>query len=149
MTSENHSRTQQTAAFPKGTFIGLAVLVSILVAAVLLADYFGDKSPPYRRAIALTGMICGIGSVTGWLVSRIPFQTAGIALSTGLAGVFFRLSMPLAMLVWLQSEDYGFRQSGAYGLLAFFYLILLATDIILNIIWSRKATHSRKKIAVN
>ena len=60
MTSENHSRTQQTAAFPKGTFIGLAVLVSVLAAAVLLADYFGDKSPPYRRAIALTGMICGI-----------------------------------------------------------------------------------------
>ena len=149
MTNKNHSTPQQTAAFPKGTFIGLTILVSVLVAAVLLADSYGDKSLSYRRAIALTATICGIGSVSGWLVSRIPFQTAGIALSTGLAGVFFRLSMPLAMLVWLQSEDYGFRQSGAYGLLAFFYLILLATDIILNIIWSRKGTHSRRRIAVN
>jgi hypothetical protein len=115
----------------------------MLSAATLFALALGDGTSSFRRAVAITAVVCGAGSGVGWMISRLPCRNPATAVAASLAAVFLRLAIPLAALAWLQTEGHALREAGADRLLAGFYLLLLATDIVLNIMWSKKTAGCR------
>lgn len=133
----------------RGTLIGAVALLAVLAAGVLLAFAFGDGTPPYLRAVAITATVCGSGSLAGWVIARRPYRSPAGMVAGGLAAIFFRLTLPLAALAWLQAEAHGLRDAGAGELLVGFYLLLLATDIVLNIMWSQEGRGCRRRKDAN
>lgn len=125
------------------TMIGVVVLLAVLSAAATVTLFAGDGTRSFRRAVAFTAAVCGTASIGGWLIARVPFRAAATGVAASLAAVVLRLAIPLAALAWLQTEGEALREAGADHFLVIFYLLLLATDIVLNILWSKKAASSR------
>jgi hypothetical protein len=125
------------------TFSGAVVLLGILGVAVLITLSTGDGTPSLYRAVAFTATVCGAAALTGWLVSRWPCRSPATAVAASLAAVLVRLAVPLAALAWLQTGGVNLRAAGADRLLAVFYLALLASDIVLNIMCGEKHVGSR------
>lgn len=134
---------QSTVVGRRGTALGVVVLLAVLSAATLLTLSTGDGTPSFRRAVAFTTAVCGVASIGGWLISRLPCRNPATSVAASLAAVLLRLTIPLAALAWLQTEGEALREAGADGFLVVFYLLLLAADILLNILLSRKAASSR------
>lgn len=143
MTPGAQSTTPTLATDLRRTLIGAVVLLAMLSAATLFTLALGDGTSSFRRAVAFTAVVCGAGSGVGWMISRLPCRNPATAVAASLAAVFLRLAIPLAALAWLQTEGHALREAGADRLLAGFYLLLLATDIVLNIMWSKKTAGSR------
>lgn len=159
MTSHDKPRqamSQQPEAFApisvartRSAVIGAIVLLAVLAGAVLVALAAGDGTPSSRRAVAFAAAVCGGGAVGGWLISRWPHRQPAIVVAAGLAAVFFRLAAPLVALAWLQTDGQALQAAGAERMVASFYLALLATDIVLNILWAEKRSDSRSATLPN
>ncbi|MDA1041118.1 MAG: hypothetical protein O3A37_12640 [Planctomycetota bacterium] len=135
--------TAISAHRPRAAVIGTSVLLAVLAAAVVIALATGDGTPSSRRAVAFTAAVCGVGAVTGWLISRWPCRNPATAVAAGLTAVCFRIATPLVALAWLQTGGQALRAAGANLLLVGFYLALLATDVVLNVLWAEKRAASR------
>jgi drug/metabolite transporter superfamily protein YnfA len=133
----------------RGTVAGVVVLLITLTAAILFALATGDGTPSFRRAVAFTAAVCGVGAVGGWVISRWPHRNPANAVAGSLAAVFLRLAVPLSTLAWLQTGGQAFRAAGGDRLVATFYLLLLATDIVLNIMMAKKNVGSRRATTAN
>jgi hypothetical protein len=138
MTHEPINARPPTTALRRTTRRGAVVLLGVLTAAVLVALAAGDGSPSFHRAVAFTTAVCGGAALAGWIVSRWACRSPATAVAASLAAVLVRLAAPLAALGWLQSGGETLRVAGADRLLVSFYLALLATDIVLNIMWRQK-----------
>ncbi len=127
---------------------GGLVLLSVLVFATVAALATGDGTRSYRHAVAFAAAVCGGGSLGGWLASRWPYRTPAAAVAGGLAGVFLRITPPLAALAWLEGKGGDAGEAGADRLLIGLYLLMLAADVALNVVWSlRFHRPGREKIA--
>ena len=129
---------------------GVAVLLGVLAAAVGGAIAILGASPPQIRAIALAAGVAGGGAIAGWLVARWGRgKAAGLAVAGGLAATLMRLFPVLVALGWVVSRNEGVGEGRADILLVFFYLALLATDVLLNIIGGAETRPSRSGTTPN
>lgn len=119
------------------TVVGAAVLAGVLAVASGLAIAGGGQHPRSGEAVAFAAMICLVGALGGWTTARWPTANPAIGVAKGLGAVALRIFLPLAALGWLQSGGGELREAGADRLLLFFYLALLATDILLHIMGRR------------
>ena len=131
------------------TLIGTVTLATVLAAATGLAIATGGDQPRLGEAVGFAAAVCLVGSFGGWLIARWPATNPANGVAKGLGAVTLRIFLPLAALGWLQSEDNGLREAGADRFLLFFYLALLATDILLHIIGSRNLPGISGKKTVN
>ncbi len=141
-------------AFRRRTALGAAVLVALLACLVAgariawvgqaPADGSGGTVAERTRALVVVATACAVASLGGWLLPRLGATDPALAVSRSLAGVALRLLLPLALLGALSApreawpEAATLREAGAAGVLVVFYLSLLATDILLNIMWGPK-----------
>lgn len=130
------------------TLFGMAALAVVLAAASSLALATGGKEPQLGQAVGFAAAVCLFGGFGGWIVARWPVRNPAIAVAKGLGAVTLRIFLPLIALGWLQSGGGWLRAAGADRFLLFFYLALLAADIVLHIIGSRNFSRSSgEKIA--
>ena len=119
------------------TLFGTAALAVVLAGASSLALATGSKEPRLGEAVGFAAAVCLFGGFGGWIVARWPARNPAIAVAKGLGAVTLRIFLPLVALAWLQSGGGWLRAAGADRFLLFFYLALLATDIVLHIIGAR------------
>jgi hypothetical protein len=146
-------RTAATAAAArfrsgKKTLQGAAILLAVLALLAAAAIAHGGPSrlggPEWLRAVAVVAGVCGVSSLGGWIVARLGAEGPALAVSGSLGGIALRLLLPLLLLGWLSVDPTTapaagkLREAGAGGLLVVFYLTLLATDILLHIMWGPK-----------
>lgn len=117
----------------RGTLAGFVILSGVLTAAVVVALGCGDGRPEWRRAVGFAAAVTAVGSLCGWLAARRPAPNPAAALAAGLGATALRLIPPLAALAWLSDRGSTLREAGAGGLVVVFYLVLLATAILLHI----------------
>jgi len=127
------------------TLFGTAVLAAVLAGATGLAIAAGGKTPRTGEAIAFAATICLAGGVGSWVVARWPTVNPALGVAKGLGAVTLRIFLPLAALGWLQTGGSGLREAGADRFVLFFYLALLATDILLHIMGDRELRGIRGK----
>ncbi len=127
----------------RAAVIGTFVILAVLVIAVIIALAAGEGTPSSRRAVAFTAVVCGGGAVAGWLISWWPCRTPATKVAAGLGAMVSRITAPLVALAWLQTGGRALHASGADRLLVGFYLTLLATDVVLNVLWAEKRAASR------
>jgi hypothetical protein len=136
--SESRKQTLQ------GAGILLAVLALVSAAAIAHGGPTRLGGPEWLRAVALVAGVCGVSSLGGWFVARLGAGGPALAVSGSLGGIALRLVLPLLLLGWLSADPAAIpaagrlRAAGAGGLLVVFYLTLLATDILLHIMWGPK-----------
>lgn len=141
---EPHQRGDERAKTLLGTLILLAVLATVSVVALIHGGPDRQGGPEWQRAVAIVAGVCGVSSLGGWLVARLGAGGPALAVSGSLGGIALRLLLPLLLLGWLSVDPTTapqagrLRQAGAGGLLVVFYLTLLATDILLHIMWGPK-----------
>ncbi len=131
------------------TLFGTAALAVVLAAASSLAVATGGKEPRLGEAVGFAAAVCLFGGFGGWIVARWPARNPAIAVAKGLGAVTLRIFLPLVALGWLQSGGGWLRAAGADRFLLFFYLALLATDIVLHIIGSRNFSGRRGEKMAN
>lgn len=117
----------------RGTLLGAAILAAVLAAACVLALAVGGDRPRWVEAVFFATAIAGMGAIGGWLVARRPAANPAAAVATALGATVLRIIPPLAGLAWLADRGTPLREAGAGGLLIGFYLVLLATGILLHI----------------
>ena len=122
-----------TAAATRVTIVGAAVLAAALAAAAATALAVGSGDPRWPSAVAFATAITAFGGLGGWLAARTPATNPAMAVAAGLGATALRLLPPLAGLAWLTERGADLREAGAGGLLVGFYLVLLATAILLHI----------------
>jgi len=130
------------------TLLGALILVTVLAVASALALVHGGPTghggPQWNRVVMLIAGVCAVSSLGGWLVARLGARDPALAVSGALGAVALRLVLPLLLLGWLSADPVAIpaagnlRKAGAGGLLVVFYLTLLATDILLHIMWGPK-----------
>ena len=127
-----------------GALILLAVLVLLAAAAIAHGGPTRQGGPEWLRAVTLVAGVCSVSSLGGWFVARLGAGGPALAVSGSLGGIVLRLVLPLLLLGWLSVDPATapgagrLREAGAGGLLVVFYLTLLATDILLHIMWGPK-----------
>jgi hypothetical protein len=132
----------------KKTFLGAGILLAVLALVSAAAIAHGGPTrvggPEWLRAVAVVAGVCGVSSLGGWFVARLGAGGPALAVSGSLGGIALRLLLPLFLLGWLSVDPTTapaagrLREAGAGGLLVVFYLTLLATDILLHIMWGPK-----------
>jgi hypothetical protein len=133
---------------PAKTLLGSLILLAVLAAVSAIALIHGgpgrEGGPEWLRAVAVVAGVCGVSSLGGWIVARLGAEGPALAVSGSLGGIALRLLLPLLLLGWLSVDPTTapaagrLREAGAGGLLVVFYLTLLATDILLHIMWGPK-----------
>ena len=127
-----------------GALILFAVLVLLAAAAIAHGGPTRQGGPEWLRAVAVVAGVCSVSSLGGWFVARLGAGGPALAVSGSLGGIALRLLLPLLLLGWLSVDPTTvpaagrLREAGAGGLLVVFYLTLLATDILLHIMWGPK-----------
>ena len=119
------------------TVAGAAILVAVLAGAVGIAVATDDGGPGRRRAIGFAAGICLVTSLGGWLAGRAAPADPARAVGLGMGAVGLRIFPLLVALGWLQVAGGSLRTEGAAEWMLVFYLLLLATDILLHIIGAR------------
>lgn len=114
------------------TAIGTAVLTAVLAVAAGIAVVTADAAPLAGEAVAFAAIVCLFGGVGGWVVARWPTGNPALGVAKGMGAVSLRMFLPLASLGWLQAGGSGLREAGADRFVLVFYLLLLATDILLH-----------------
>jgi len=138
--AENSSREKTL----QGAGLLLGVLGLLAVAALVHGGPTRQGGPEWQRAVAVVAAVCGVSSLGGWIVARLGAGGPALAVSGSLGGIALRLLLPLLLLGWLSVDPTTapaagrLREAGAGGLLVVFYLTLLATDILLHIMWGPK-----------
>lgn len=117
----------------RGTLLGAVVLTAVLAAAAAVALSVGAGRPRWPEAVAFAAAITAVGGLGGWMAARLPAANAALAVASGLGSTALRILPPLAGLAWLADRGAPLREAGAGGLLVAFYLVLLATAILLHI----------------
>lgn len=120
------------------TWIGATVLVAVVATVATGALSTGDRTPGRAQVIMVMAGICLAGSLGGWLIGRFEPTDPAQAVAMGLGVVCIRFLPGLAALAWLQSAGGRLREHGAAEWLLVFYLALLASDILLRIIGTRR-----------
>ena len=128
----------------RGTWIGAGTLIGVLLAAVAIALAIGG-GPRWPEAVAFAAGVSLFAAAAGWLVARLAPRDPALAVAANLGAVTLRIVAPLVALGWLNSGGKGLLSAGAGGLLVAFYLTLLATDIVLNIMMAPQAPLSLKR----
>ena len=129
--SHNTSRRSWTVA-------GAAIRVAVLAGAAGVALAVGDGGTGRRRAIGFAAGICLVTSLGGWLAGRAAPADPARAVGLGIGAVGLRIFPLLVALGWLQVAGGSLRTDGAAEWMLVFYLVLLATDILLHIIGARR-----------
>lgn len=132
-----------------------AVVLGLVMAglATVATVAWAGEDPDRRLAVGVAGSVCGIASLAGWWVARLGADDPALAVSRSLGGIVIRLMPPLALLGWLTESPWSppvadrLREAGAGGLLVAFYLAMLATDILLHIMWGPRGTAGRPTAA--
>ena len=128
----------------RGAVILLAVLALLAGGAIAHGGPSRAGGAEWQRAVAVVAGVCSVSSLGGWFVARLGAGGAALAVSGSLGGIVLRLVLPLILLGWLSVDPATapgagrLREAGAGGLLVVFYLTLLATDILLHIMWGPK-----------
>jgi len=130
-----HHTTAHHAAHHTTTGRGVLLLGGVLAIAVVVALMLDRDHPAWRNAVILAAAITGISSVGGWLASRGRPTNPGGGVARALAGTALRMLLPLAALGWLTASDGPLPEAGCAGLIVAFYLLLLATTILLHMMW--------------
>ena len=139
--TEHRRRGDQTR---RGALVLLAVLAGLSAVAIFHGGPGGAAPGEWPRAVGIVAMVCGASSLGGWFVARLGADDPALAVSGALGAIALRLVLPLCLLGWLSTDPAGLapagrlRNSGAGGLLVLFYLTLLASDILLHIMWGLK-----------
>jgi hypothetical protein len=115
------------------TWLGTVVLLTVLALATATALFLGPDRPQWAAAVGFAAIVTGAANLGGWLVGRRQSASPGGGVAAALGGTTLRLLLPLAALGWLTSGAPLLKQAGGRGLLVGFYLLLLATTIILTI----------------
>ncbi|MFM7108557.1 MAG: hypothetical protein ACKOZU_08175 [Planctomycetaceae bacterium] len=123
----------------RGTLLGMVILAGVLAAAAALALQLGGGRPGWREAVGFAAAVTAAGGLGGWLAARRPAPTPAAAMVAALGATALRLIPPLAALAWLSDRGADLREAGAGGLLVIFYLVLLATVILLHIMVAPEA----------
>lgn len=124
------------------TAMGTGVLLAVLVPAVVVSIATSARTPRTLEAVAFAATTCLCGGVGGWVVSRWPTRNPALGVAKGLGAVGLRIFLPLAALGWLAFGGRELREAGADRFILVFYLLLLATDIFLNIIGASSAVRT-------
>ena len=127
------------------TAIGTAVLIAVLAVAAGVAMAATGETPRAGEAVAFAASICLLGGVGGWVVARWPTRDPALGVAKGMGAVTLRMFLPLAALGWLQFGQSGLREAGADNFLLVFYLLLLATDILLHMMGDEEIRGIRRK----
>ncbi len=132
------------------TLGGATVLLGVLAACVAAAVAVLGREPWQIRAIALTAAVTGTGAIGGWLAARLGRGKApGLAVAGGLGATLVRLFPVLIALGWVTSREEGMGADRAGELLVFFYLLLLACDVVLNMIGTSRTRPGRSSMTEN
>ena len=132
-----------------GPRVGASVLLAVLAASAAVALAVGGGRSRWSEAVGFAAAVALAGSQAAWLIARLRPRDPAAAVSGGLGAVAVRILPPLMALVWLREADPGLAEAGADRLLLVFYLVLLATDILLNIIGGPKPAPSGPRRAEN
>lgn len=121
------------------TWIGAVALVAVaaIVAAVIMAT--GQGQPGRLQAVAFAAGICLAGGLGGWFAGRLRPVEPALAVGAGLAAVSLRFFPALLAVGWLQVAGGGLAERGAAEWVLVFYLAVLATDILLHIMGTRRS----------
>ena len=124
-----------------GKTVGGAVLMAaVLGVAAGLALWQGGGDPDRREAVMLAVAVVGSGALAGWFVGRWSRgRPAATAVAASLGVTLVRSMPPLVTLAWLTTSGGALRVAGAAGLVVAFYLLLLATDVLVTIIGGMKS----------
>lgn len=136
------------------TLAGAALLGTVMAGLVTVALVaWAGEDPDRRLAVGVAGGVTAAASLAGWWVARLGAGDPALAVSRSLGGILIRLMPPLALLAWLAESPWSppvadrLRAAGAGGLLVAFYLAMLATDILLHIMWGPRGTSARPAAA--
>lgn len=124
-----------------GKTVGGAVsIAAVLATATGFALWQAGHQPARRQAVALAAAAVGSGALAGWFVGRASRgRPAATAVAGSLGVTVVRLTPPLVTLAWITtSEGSALRAAGAGEWIVVFYLLLLATDVLLTIIGGQK-----------
>lgn len=121
------------------SLVGAVALACVAACVALIALACGDGSLSWQRTVAFSGGLVLTGCLAAWFIGRWPHRSPAMAVAGGLAAVVVRIMVPLAALAWVRFSDTGPRPAGADLLLLVFYLPLLATDILLNIMEMKRS----------
>jgi hypothetical protein len=122
------------------TVTGVAVLLAVLGGVTILALGFGRDRPGWTTAVRFAATVVGVSSIGGWLLGRLPTRTAAGGVAVALAGTAARIMLPLATLGWLAAKNPSREEGFGAGVLVVFFLVLLATTLLLTMIeqWSSR-----------
>lgn len=121
---------------PASTSAGIALqLTALAVAAGIALACAGDR-PQRGDAVAFAAGVCCMAIGGTWIAARRPGGTPAARTVASLGVVCLRVFPALAALGWLQTRGGTLRDAGAGELLVIFYLVVLAVDLILNIMGS-------------
>jgi hypothetical protein len=112
---------------------GLVVTAAILVVGSGIAVGCGWTSTDRLRAIAFAATVCFTGACAAWCVGLWPATTPSARVTASLGTVALRIFPALFALGWLEVAGADLRAAGAGELLAFFYLAVLAAEVIRTI----------------
>lgn len=127
----------------RGTILGVAVLAAVLGAGMAVALAVGGLHPSRGRAVAFAATVTGVGAISGWVVARRAVTNPASRGGGALAATALRMGPGLAALAWLGTRGGPLREAGAGGLLVAFYLALLASTILLHMMWDPSASAPR------
>ncbi len=132
------------------TAAGVAVLLGVLAAGVAVAVAVLGADAAQLRAIAFAAGMAGLAAVAGWCMGRWGRgRAAGLAVAGGLAATLVRLLPVLVALGWILTHREGVGAGRADMLLVVFYLVLLATDVLLNMMGGHEPPLDRRGTTSN
>jgi len=138
------ARAGMAGSNSRATVLGTVVLLAVATIVGSAALAFGGGRPGWGRSVALAAAVCLPGSLAGWIVPRLAGTGPALAVAGSLAAIALRIFPPLAALAWLSAGGADSTGPEYRPLLVVFYLVLLATDILLNIMLGH-AQHSGKR----
>lgn len=129
---------------------GAAILVGVVAVGVVGAVLVQGTAPAELAAIFWAAAVAGGAAVAGWCVARLGHgRAAGLAVAGGLGATLVRLLPVLAALGWITSREQGTGADRSGALLVIFYLVLLATDVLLNMIGGGNPDSARRSKTMN
>lgn len=123
---------------PAATPVGAAIQVAALAAAAGIALAAGPGGPQRGAAVTFAAGVCLVAVAGAWCAASRPGVTPAARTAAAMGAVCLRIFPALAALGWLQTRGESLREGGAGELLVVFYLVVLAVDLILNIVGSRR-----------
>jgi len=120
------------------TVTGAAILCAVVAGGATAAVAAGDRGPDRVRAILFAALVCLVAGLGGWFTGRLRPASPAHAVGAGLAAVGLRFFPALLAVAWLQGAGGGLAEHGGGEWLLVFYLAVLATDILLHIMGSRR-----------